>query len=149
MEGGDKSYYFNYRDINDNKKLKWVNVGKYSEGYREINAFNLRGEQISKMKHGEDITVISNKKKIEIITYDNLAQTYFTDKNSTKNRKSRYNIHIKDVISNKDICNIKRKDIEDLLKSVEVKGLSNQTLNSVKELISTIYNHHIKKYELQ
>jgi len=63
LDDGDKSFYFNYRDINDNNKLKWVQVGKYSEGIREINAFNLRAEQISKMKHGKDITVIANKKK--------------------------------------------------------------------------------------
>jgi len=148
LENGDKVFYFTFNDINDNRKKKWVKVGKYSDGIREINAFNLRAEQISKMKHGEDITVVANKKKKEIVTFDNLAQKYFSDKNSNKNRRSRYNIHIKDIIGNKDINNINRETIEKLLKIVEVKGLSNQTLNSIKELISTIYNHHIKKYSL-
>ena len=148
LENGDKSFYFNYRDKNDNNKLKWVQVGKYSEGIREINAFNLRAEQLSKMKHGEDITAIVVKKKKEIVTFDNLAQKYFQDKNSTKNRMSRYNIHIKDIIGNKDIKNINRETIKELLQQVEATGKANQTLNGIKELISTIYNHHIKKYDL-
>ena len=148
LENGDKSFYFNYRDINDNKKLKWTHVGKYSEGIREINAFNLRAEQLSKMKHGKDITVIANKKKIEIVTFDDLAQTYFKDKNSTKNRMSRYNIHIKSVLGSKDIFKIKKESITKLLKDVEAKGKANQTLNSIKELVSTIFNHSIKEHNL-
>lgn len=100
LENGDKVYYFNYKDKNDNNKLKWVKVGKYSEGIREINAVNLRNEQISKMKHGEDITVIANKKKVNITTYDDLAQIYFNDKNVDKYRINKYNIHIKPHLSN-------------------------------------------------
>jgi len=149
LADGDKVFYFTYNDINDNKKKKWVKVGKYSDGIREINAFNLRAEQLSKMQHGEDITVIAAKKKKEIITFDNLAQTYFKDKNSTQNRMSRYNTHIKKAIGNKDIHKISKENIEKLLKDVEATGRANQTLNSIKELISTIYNHHIKNYDLE
>ncbi len=148
LEDDDKVFYFTYNDINDNKKKKWVKVGKYSDGIREINAFNLRAEQISKMKHGKDITAIANKKKTEITTFDDLAQKYFKDKNSTKNRKSRYNIHIKDVLGSKDIFNIKKESIKKLLTDVEATGKANQTLNSIKELISTIFNHSIKEYDL-
>lgn len=149
LEDADKVFYFTYNDINDNKKKKWVKVGKYSDGIREINAFNLRAEQLSKMQHGEDITVISTKKKKEIVTFDDLAQTYFKDKNSTPNRMSRYNIHIKDIIGNKDIHKISKESIDKLLKDIEVTGLSNQTLKSIKELISTIYNHSIKEHNLE
>lgn len=149
LNDNDKVFYFTYNDINDNKKKKWVKVGKYSDGIREINAFNLRAEQISKMKHGKDITVIANKKKTEIVTFDDLAQKYFKDKNSTKNRMSRYNIHIKDILGSKDIRAIDKESIVKLLKDVEVKGLSNQTLNSIKELISTIFNHSIKEHDLK
>lgn len=145
----DKTFYFNYRDINDNNKLKWITVGKYSDGIREINAFNLRAEQISKMKHGKDITVIANKKKTKIITFSDLAQTYFQDKNSTKNRMSRYKIHIKDVFGAKDISKITKESIETFLKEIEAKGKANQTLNSIKELISTIFNHSIKEHGLK
>jgi integrase len=159
LEDGDKVFYFSYNDINDNKKKKWVKVGKYSDGIREINAFNLRAEQLSKMLHGEDITVIATKKKKEIVTFDDLAQTYFKDMNSTSSRMSRYNIHIKDIIGNKDIHKITKETIEKLLTDVKATSksnqtlpnqtLSNQTLKSIKELISTIYNHSIKKHGLE
>jgi len=148
LEDGDKVFYFTYNDINDDKKKKWVKVGKYSDGIREINAFNLRAEQLSKMQHGEDITVIATKKKKEIVTFDDLAQIYFKDKNSTKNRMSRYNIHIKDAIGNKDVFKITKEDITKLLKTLESSGLANQTMNSTLELIGAIYNYHIKQREL-
>ena len=61
LEDGDKVFYFTYNDINDNKKKKWVKVGKYSDGMRENTAFTLRAEQLSEMTHGKDITVIANK----------------------------------------------------------------------------------------
>jgi len=147
-KGIDKVFYFTYNDIRDNRKKKWVKVGKYSDGIREINAFNFRAEQLSKMQHGKDITVIAIKKKKEIVVFDDLAQTYFNDKNSTPSRKSRYNTHIKKIIGNKDIHKISKETIEKLLKDVEATGKANQTLNSIKELISTIYNYHIKNYDL-
>jgi len=148
-EDGDKTFYFNYKDKNDNNKLKWVTVGKYSEGIRESAAKTLRDEQIAKMKHGEDITVVAQKKKKQTVNFDSLAQKYFEDKNSTKNRMSRYNIHVKDVIGNSNISQIERQDVEKLLNMMEPKGLSNQTINSTKELISTIFNYHIKNYQLK
>jgi len=149
LQNGDKVFYFTYKDINDNNKKKWIKVGSYKDGIREINAFNLRAEQISKMKHGKDITVIANKKKKEIVTFDNLAQIYFKDKSSTPNRMSRYNIHIKPRIGNKDIQNISKASIIKLLDEVEAIGKAHQTLNSIRELVSTIFNHSIKEYDLK
>jgi len=147
LQDKDKAFFFTYKDKNDNNKKKWVKVGNYSDGIREINAFNLRAEQLSKMKHGEDITVIANKKKTEILTFNEIAQTYFKDKNSTKNRKSRFKIHLEPTIGNKDILNIKKSTVEKLLNKIEEQGLSNQTINSVQELLSTIYNHYIREYD--
>ena len=144
---GDKIFYFSYKD-QENKK-HWVKVGSYKDGFRIANAVELRNEQIAKMKHGKDIRAVAQKKKKAIVTFSDLAQKYFLDKNSTKNRMSRYNIHIKDMIGNKDINKIERRDIEKLLDEIEAKGLSNQTINATKELISTIFNHHIKNYQLK
>lgn len=148
-EDKDKVYYFTYNDINDNKKKKWVKVGKYSEGIREINAFNLRNEQISKMKHGKDITVISTKKKKELITLDTLANRYFEDRKSTNERKQKYSNHIKPLIGNKQIENITKVDIKKVVNSVLHLGRSNGTANSVLSLISTIFNHNIKQRDLK
>lgn len=148
-EDKDKVYYFTYNDIHDNKKKKWVKVGKYSEGMREINAFNLRNEQLSKMKHGKDISVIATKKKKELITLDTLADRYFTDRKSTNERKQKYSNHIKPLIGNKQIENIKKADIKKVINGVLNKGRSNGTANSVLSLITTIINHNIKQYDLK
>jgi integrase len=149
IENKDKVYYFTYNDINDNKKKKWVKVGKYSEGIREINAFNLRNEQISKMKHGKDITVINTKKKKDIITLNHLADRYFTDKKSSNERKQKYTNHIKSLIGNKQIQNITKVDIQKVINNVLDLGRSNGTANSVLSLISTIINHNIKQNDLK
>ena len=149
LENKDKVFYFNYKDKNDNNKLKWVKVGKYSEGIREINAVNLRNEQISKMKHGEDITVIANKKKVNITTYDDLAQIYFNDKNVDKYRINKYNIHIKPHLGNKDIKSITKDMIKKILDDVIAKGRENQTVNTIRELTGAIFNHNIKEHSLQ
>lgn len=148
-EDKDKVYYFTYNDINDNRKKKWVKVGKYSEGIREINAFNLRNEQISKMKHGKDITVITTKKKKELITLNLLANRYFEDKKSSNERKQKYSNHIKPLIGNKQIENIKKIDIKKVINSVLDLGRSNGTANSVLSLITTIINHNIKQHDLK
>lgn len=149
LENGDKVYYFNYKDKNDNNKLKWVKVGKYSEGIREINAVNLRNEQLSEMKHGKDITVIANKKKVNITTYDDLAQIYFNDKKVDKYRINKYNIHIKPSIGNKDIKSITKDMIKKILDDVVAKGRANQTVNTIRELTGAIFNHSIKEHNLQ
>ena len=149
LEDGDKVFYFTYNDINDNKKKKWVKVGKYSDGIREINAFNLRAEQLSMMKHGTDITAIANKKKVNITTYDDLAQIYFNDKKVDKYRINKYNIHIKPSIGNKDIKSITKDMIKKILDDIISKGRMNQTVNTIRELTGAIFNHSIKEHNLQ
>jgi integrase len=149
IEDKNKVYYFTYNDINDNKKKKWIKVGKYSEGIREINAFNLRNEQISKMKHGKDITVITTKKKKDLITLNHLANRYFEDKKSSNERVQKYNNHIKPLIGNKQIENITKIAIKKVINKVLDLGRSNGTANSVLSLISTIINHNIKQHDLK
>ena len=148
LENNDKAFYFTYADIITKKKI-WVNVGKYSEGIRENTAFTLRSEQLSKMKHGKDITIISNKKKKDIITYDNLANIYFTDKKVKEERISRYNLYIKSVFGNMDINNITKQKIKDFLESISKLGKANQMVNGLRELFSAIINHNIKERELK
>ncbi|MDX9744020.1 MAG: site-specific integrase [Arcobacteraceae bacterium] len=145
LEDGDKVFYFTYADINDNKKKKWVKVGNYSNGMREATAFTLRAEQISKMTHGEDITVIANKKKVNILTFDDIAKFYFEDKKVDKYRISKYNLHIKPIIGNKSIDNITKDMIEKNIFNGELlKDKAPQTINGIRELIGAIFNYSIK-----
>lgn len=146
---GDKAFYFNYKDKNDSNKLKWVNVGKETQGYSQDITKTLRDEQLSKMNHGRDITKVANKKKKELITLDTLANRYFEDRKSTNERKQKYNNHIKPLIGNKQIENITKVDIKKVVNSVLDLGRSNGTANSVLSLITTIINHNIKQHDLK
>lgn len=149
LEDGDKAFYFNYRDKNDNNKLKWVNIGKESQGYSQDITKTLRDEQLSKMNHGKDITKVSNKKKKDLITLNSLANRYFEDKKSTNERKQKYSNHIKPFIGNKQIQNITKVDIKKVINKVLEIGRSNGTANSVLSLISTIINHNVKEHDLR
>lgn len=149
LENGDKVFYFTYNDINDNKKKKWVNVGKYSDGIREANAFDKRAEQLTIMKHGKDIRAVANKKKTKITTYDELAQIYFNDKKVHKHRINKYNSYIKPSIGNKNIENISKAIIKKILLDIENDGKAPQTVNGIRELIGAVINHNIKEYNLK
>ena len=149
LENKDKVFYFNYKDKNDNNKLKWVKVGKESDKYTQDITKTLRDEQLSQMNHGKDITKVANKKKKELITLDILANRYFDDRKSTNERKQKYNNHIKPLIGNRQIENITKVDIKKVVNSVLDLGRSNGTANSVLSLISTIFNHSIKQHGLK
>lgn len=149
LDNGDKSFYFNYKDINDNNKLKWVNVGKYSDGIRLANAVDKRAEQLSNMKHGKDIRAVANKKKKQITIYDDLAQIYFTDKKVHKHRINKYNSYIKPLIGNKNIDNITKQMIKKILDDISSDGKAPQTVNGIRELIGAIFNHNIKEHKLK
>ena len=114
LENNDKAYYFTYTD-KELRKKKWINVGKYSEGIRENTTFALRSEQLSKMKHGEDITVVAKKKQKITIVLDDLANFYFDDRRINKYRQNRYNNHIKPIFGNKEISTITKSDIQKFL----------------------------------
>ncbi len=154
LENKDKVFYFTFKDTNDltekgNPKLKWVKVGKYSEGIREANAVDKRNEQLAKMKHGKDIRAVANKKKKEIKTYDSLAQIYFINKKVNKYRINKYNTHIKPIIGNKNIENINKETIKKLLENIENEGKAPQTVNGIRELLGAIINHNIKEHNLK
>lgn len=148
LENGDKVFYFNYRDINENNKLKWIKIGKYSEGIRESFASTLRAEQINKMKFGSDVSIIENKKKKEIITVDKLANRYFEDKKVDKYRINRYNNHIQPIFGNKNITTIKKNDIQKFLNDLSKDGQAPASVNAIREILTATFNHSIKEHEL-
>ena len=168
LKNGDKVFYFLYKDINDlNKnskpKNKWIKVGKYSEGIREQYAFNLRNEQINKMKFGEDNPLVSKKKKKEYLTLNTIAELYFKDMKIKTQQVAKYKNHIEFFLGNKNIENISKKEILEY-KSKLIDGTlnypthlknkrnlltgkkSNETVNGIINLINAIYNHYIKEY---
>lgn len=153
LTDNDKVFYFTYKDINDltekgNPKLKWVKVGKYSEDFREVNAVNLRAEQLVKMKHGEDIRAVASKKKVKAVTLNDLALKYFEDKKINNERIRKYENYLKLEIGNKNINNISKQIIQTLLDKISNDGKANQTVNGIRELLGAIFNHNIKEHNL-
>lgn len=146
LDKNDKAYYFTYKD--GGKKI-WINIGKHSEGMRENTAFTLRSEQISKMKHGNDITVVSKKKKKETIQLDSLADIYFNEKKIDKYRMNKYKNHIKPVFGDKEITTIKKGDVQKFLNNLSDKGQAPASVNSIRELLSATFNYSIKEHELK
>lgn len=57
---------------------------------------------------------------------------------------NKYNLHIKEVFGEMDIQTIKQDDITKWRRSL-ASGRAIKTANSIVELLSTIFNHSIKK----
>ncbi|MAD41135.1 MAG: hypothetical protein CL623_01940 [Arcobacter sp.] len=149
----DVMFYFNFKDKNDLNikglpKLRWIKVGKKSEGISLEIANRQRNSQISEMNNGKDITLVSIKKKNkDVLRFQTLAERYFVDKRITKERMSRYNIHIKPLFGNMDCFNITKKQVKEFLYKYSEKAAP-ATVNAVRETMTAIFNHSIKEYEL-
>lgn len=149
----DKCFYFTFKDKNDltptgNPKLKWIKVGKESAGMNLEITNRERNSQISKMNSGKDITLVANKKrKKELLPFQTLADRYFDDKKITKYRINRYNNHIKPKFGHLDSLNINKKQIKDFLHDL-TDTYEPATINAIRELITAIFNHSIKEYDL-
>jgi len=146
----DKSYYITYKDL-QNKKV-WQKIGLYSEGIREDYCNAKRNEAVNIIKNGEITPHILKKKKIEIITFDNIALQYFQYKLDTKKQtdqenrkeKQRYINHIKPFIGYTDINKLSTKDIEKV-QTAKIGQLADSYVNQLIFLISTIIRHSIKQ----
>lgn len=149
----DVVYFFNYKDKNDldkngRAKLRWIKVGKKSQGMSLEIANRERNSQISEMNNGKDITSVAiKKKKRDVLKFQALAERYFIDKRITPARMNRYNIHLKPIFGHLDCTLIKKKDIKDFLYRYSLKAAP-ATVNAVRETMTAIFNHSIKEYEL-
>jgi site-specific recombinase XerD len=151
LQNGDISYYVTYKDIQG--KLKWVKIGTNKKNSNEINEqyCNIkRNEFINKMNLGEDPS--AKKKKKDVITFDDVASKYFSSvENINRNNahtKAKYENHIKEFIGKLDISEIEHKSIEQLQK-LKQKTHSPKTVNTIIQLIGTIFNYGIKKENLK
>ncbi len=142
----DKIFLIRYRE---DEKDKLVTVGKYSAGIRIAFCKQKRNEILNSIRLGENIT-IKHKKQQKGILFDKVANMYFEDIKiySTKNTlievKNRYKNHLLPFFQNREIENIKSKDLEKVQKE-KIKILSPKSVNQIIELFGTIFNYGIKK----
>ncbi len=140
LENGDITYYANYKD-QDGKKA-WFTVGKKSQGITEPFANNKRNELLNQIRLGVD--PLAHKKQKIITRLDDIATKYFDDKYLNKaNAKQlgRYNLHIKPILGNKSITDIKHDDIERLRRSLINAQKAPKTINGIIQLLGSIFNN--------
>jgi integrase len=146
----DKVYLIRYKDKNDTWKFK--TIGKYSEGIREEFCNTKRIELVNQLKLGEQPTILKDKLKKNIITFDSIAKKYFDSvEGINRNNKlttSRYELHIKPFIGHLDISQIDYSYIETIQKAKQ-KTHAPQTVNSIKTLAGTIFNYAINKLNMK
>lgn len=145
LNNGDKSYYIVYK-VN-NKPIQ-VYIGKDSEGVNEQFCWQKRNEALNKARFGDDTPIVKGKNK-KIISFDEIANIYFSDKElhnkENKRLKARYDLHIKKHIGFLDINDITQDDIAKIQKDLASLNKSPTTINLITGLIKTIFNHAIKK----
>lgn len=146
----DKLYLIRYKDKNDTWKFK--TIGKYSEGIREEFCNIKRIELVNQLKLGEQPTILKEKLKKDIITFDSIAKKYFDSvEGINRNNKltaAKYELHIKPFIGPLDISLIDYTYIETIQKAKQ-KTHAPQTVNSIKTLAGTIFNYAINKLNMK
>lgn len=159
----DRVYLIRYKD--ESKKDKLFVIGKKSEGVTIEYSDKKRMEIITKLRFGEEATILRNKRAKKVFdSLDKIAEEYFEDKETPKKQKSKYYNHIQPFFGTRDSKNIKKTEILDYRKAL-LKGTlkyptknrpmnlivgkkSKQTINGIIELLKTIYNHQIKAKDL-
>ena len=142
----DKVFLIRYRDKN---KDKLVTIGKYSQGIRINYCKSKRDEILNFIRLGEVPTTIKAKRvDSDVITFNMIAKNYFNHaelhNRSYKDFILKYNTNLKDVLGDMDIKTIKLEDIEQI-QHAKIKYLSVGTVNTIIQMIKTIYNFAIDR----
>jgi len=142
----DKVFLIRYRDKN---KDKLVTIGKYSQGIRINYCKSKRDEILNFIRLGEVPTTIKAKRiDSDVITFNMIAKSYFNHaelhNRSYKDFILKYNTNLKDVLVDMDIKTIKLEDIEQI-QHTKIKYLSVGTVNTIIQMIKTIYNFAIDR----
>ncbi len=149
LQNGDRSYYITYKVAG---KFNRIHIGKKSEGINEAFCHQKRNDAINAAKFGDDTPIVKYKRK-EVITLNDLADVYFTDKafeNSSNDRqRGKYNLHIKPVFGHTDIHHISKEDVIKSRNTLMSKPKAAKSINGTIQLMATIINYSIKEKDLK
>ena len=146
----DRVYYIRYKD--KNKKTIELKIGKYSEGIREAYCNQKRNEIITLQRNGEEPPIISQRKKRIILSIENIANNYFSNKpNINKTIISYYNNHILPFFKDYDFESISREDISKFTHTLKLKKvirtnkpLASKTMNDILNILKAITKYGLK-----
>lgn len=139
----DKIYYIAYKNSNNNySKYK---VGTKSSGISEQYCYNLRNEEINKIKLGHN-PKLSNKDNV--ILFKEIAEDYFLNMKLSqcsdyKNSYNKYKNHIKPIFGNTNVKNITPNLLHEF-KLNKLKTHAPATVAMHISFISSIFNFAIK-----
>lgn len=139
----DKIYYIAYKNSNNNySKYK---VGTKSSGISEQYCYNLRNEEINKIKLGHN-PKLSNKDNV--ILFKEIAEDYFLNMKYSqcsdyKNSYNKYKNHIKPIFGNTNVKNITPNLLHEF-KLNKLKTHAPATVAMHISFISSIFNFAIK-----
>ncbi len=138
----DKVYLIRWLDADGREKLK--TVGKHSQGIRINTCVEMRHKTMTAVALGTDAPHLTKEKSQ--LTLNDIAREYFkaSKAKDIDRLESRYDIHHMNGLGKKRVDNIAIEDIEKKQKELS-KTLAPATVNLIIGLVSTIYNHHIKK----
>lgn len=141
----DKIYLIRYWD---NRKQRFITLGKYSAGIRIKYCINKRNEYINLSTNNELPPQIMKRIKTNIIILDSIAYEHYDNKSkhnrSNHSLKRMYENHIQPLIGGRDILSITFEDIETIQTEL-AKKYSNKSVNNYLGELSSIYTTSIKK----
>ena len=149
LKNGDRSYYVSYKISN---KFHRLHIGKKSEGVSEAFCHQKRNAAVNAIKFGDDMPVVKHKRK-NIVTLNDLADVYFTDKeyenSSNRRQQGKYNLHIQPVFGHTDVATISKSDIIKFRNNLLENAKAPKSINIIIQLLTTIINHSIKEKDFK
>jgi len=142
----DKVFLIRYRDQN---KDKLVTIGKYSQGIRINYCKKKRDEILNIIRLGEVPTTIKAKRVDKnVVTFNMIANNYFEyaklHNRTYHQTRLMFNMHVEPILGDMDMYAVKLEDIEQIQKD-KIKTLSPRSVNSLIQVINTIYNFAISR----
>jgi integrase len=134
---GILTYYISYQDAWG--KLKWEKVGRKNDGITPQFCKQVRSQRTVDVKHGTSLPRTKTKVLFDEIANDFIENAFLTMKDKD-GPKQRYEFHIKNYIGFKPVETISKRDVEDILKTMIVKGLRPATVDRVRQTISAMFN---------
>lgn len=146
---GDVSYAVNYKDRTGT--LKWVVVGKKSEGINLAYCYQQRNDIINKAKFGEDAPIIKYKTSSDY-TFAKAAKEYLEGKDLKQRTIWNYQTvfdYLYPLIGDKALTDICQDDIQKIKNSLKGISKAPKTINYHIEVIRMVFNHAIQNGKLK
>lgn len=141
-KNADLCYYvkFKFRGVTHRKK-----VGRKSEGITESIAHDFRNRILSETRHGLDLTISANRKRL---TFQDLVNSYFEHgtihAKSNKRYEQIYQKHLFDLGA-LHVMSITDANVLNIQRALMLKNLSPAAINSYIKFIQRVFNFAVKK----